>query len=138
MLLIQLSPSHSCKWEVCSSGGLAESQPISLPSLHGSESPSFPGIPPDNTVDNEFVVDVKPCEYRVVIGYLVDEFTPTWLTKCFIAESHIYTLFMGKVSTLSHLNQGVRITHFWTKQSKTLSIFYSHRLFHHTRTGCIL
>ena len=38
--------------------------------------------------------------------------------------SHICSGFIGKVSRLTHLqlNQGVRITHFWNKESKTLSM----------------
>ena len=39
----------------------------------------------------------------VVIGYKVDEFTYTWFVKWFVAHSHIYPGFMGKVSSLTHL-----------------------------------
>ena len=35
---------------------------------------------------------------------------------------HTFTLVSVMMSTLTHLNQGVRITPFWTKQSKTLSM----------------
>ena len=50
----------------------------------------------------ESVVDIKPGDSYVVIGYQVDEFTCTLLAECFIAQSHIYPGYMGKVSTLTH------------------------------------
>ena len=49
------------------------------------------------------MVGIIPVDTGVVIGYQVDEFTYTWSAECFIAWSHIYTSFMGKVSTLTHL-----------------------------------
>ena len=52
-------------------------------------------------VNAELVVDVKPCDFSVVIGYQVDEFTH----MCELSAS---------------LLQVVRITLLWTKQSKTL------------------
>ena len=49
------------------------------------------------------MVGVK-CNYSsVVIECQVNEFTHTWLAKCFVVKSHIYPGFMGKVSTLNHL-----------------------------------
>ena len=39
----------------------------------------------------------------VVIGYQVDEFTHAWSAEWFLAHSHIYPGFMGKVSSLTYL-----------------------------------
>ena len=51
-------------------GGLAESHPIPLPSLHDGEGSSFPGLVPlDNTVNSESVTGIKPGDSSVVIGY---------------------------------------------------------------------
>ena len=38
----------------------------------------------------------------MVIGYQVDEFTCTWSAEQFVANSHIYPGFTGKVSSLTH------------------------------------
>ena len=38
----------------------------------------------------------------MVIGYQVDEFTCTWSAEWFVAHSHIYPLFTGNVSLLTH------------------------------------
>ena len=56
---------------------------------------------------------------KVVIGYQVDEFTCTWFVAC----SHIYPGFTGKVSSLTHFpwNQGVRIMPFWIRLLLTLN-----------------
>ena len=48
------------------------------------------------------VVGIKPVDSGLVIGCQVDKFTCTWLVEHFIAWSHIYPGFMGKVSTLTH------------------------------------
>ena len=60
---------------------------------------------------------VKPGDSGVVIGYQVDEFTRTWSAEWFVACSHIYPGFTGKVSSLTHFppNQGVRIMPFWIR-----------------------
>ena len=56
-------------------GGLAESHSIPSPSIHVSEGYSFLGlILPDDTVDSESVVGMKPGDLGLVIGYQVDEF----------------------------------------------------------------
>ena len=47
------------------------------------------------------VVDVKLGDSGLVIGYKDKEFPCTWLAECFIAWSHIYPGFMGKVSVLT-------------------------------------
>ena len=62
-------------------------------------------------------VGVKPGDSGEVICYQVEEFTHTWLTEHFIAQSDIYPSFMGKVSTPTHflLSQGGRITPFLTQ-----------------------
>ena len=87
-----------------SSGGSAESQPIPLPSLNDGEGPSFPGlVQSDDTVNSESVMGIKHGDSSVVIGYQVDEFTHTWSAEGFVACSHIYPGFTGKVSSLTHL-----------------------------------
>ena len=53
-------------------------------------------------VDSESVMDIKPGDSGVVIGYQVDEFTCTWSTEQFVACSHIYPGFTGMVSSLTH------------------------------------
>ena len=45
---------------------------------------------------------VKPGDSGVLIGYKVDEFTHTWSVEQFVAHSHIYPGFTGKVSSLTH------------------------------------
>ena len=45
---------------------------------------------------------IKPGDSGVVMGYQVDEFTCTWSTEQFMGHSHIYTMFTGKVSSLTH------------------------------------
>ena len=80
-----------------------ESHLIPLPSLHDGERSSFPGlVPSDNTVDSESVMGIKPSDSCVVVGYQVDEFTHTWSAEQFVACSHIYPGFTGKVSSLTH------------------------------------
>ena len=84
-------------------GSLAESHPIHPPSPHGGEGYSFSGLlPSSDMVDSESVMDIKPGDSGVVIGYQVDEFTCTWSAEQFVAHSHIYPGFTGKVSSLSH------------------------------------
>ena len=48
------------------------------------------------------MVGMKPGDSNVVIRYQVDEFACTWLADHFVAWSHIYPGFMGKVSSLTH------------------------------------
>ena len=45
---------------------------------------------------------IKPGHSGVVIGYQVDEFTCTLSAEWFVAHSHIYPGFTGKVSSLTH------------------------------------
>ena len=40
----------------------------------------------------------------MVIGYQVDDFTHTWSAEHFVAHSHIYPVFTGKVSSLTHFS----------------------------------
>ena len=88
---------------VYSLGGSIESHLIPLPSLHDGEGSSFPGlVPSDYVVDPDSVMGVKPGDSSVVIGYQVDEFTCTWSAEQFVACSHIYPGFIGKVSSLTH------------------------------------
>ena len=84
-------------------GGSIESHLIPLPCLHDGEGSSFPGlVPSDDAVDPDSVMGIKPGDSGVVIGYQVDEFTCTWSTEQFVACSHIYPGFTGKVSSLTH------------------------------------
>ena len=66
---------------------------------------SFPGLVPSyDTVDSESVMDIKPGDFGVVIGYQADEFTCTWCAAWFVAHSHIYPRFTGKVSSLTNFS----------------------------------
>ena len=56
----------------------------------------------DDAVDSDSVMGIKPGDSGVVIGYQVDEFTHTWSAEWFVAHSHIYPGFTGKVSSLTH------------------------------------
>ena len=103
---------------VYSLGGSIESHLIPPPSLHAGEGSSFPGLVlSDDVVNPDSVMAVKPGDSGVVIGYQVDEFTRTWSAEWFVASSHIYPGFTGKVSSLTHFpwNQGVRIMPFWIR-----------------------
>ena len=89
--------------EVYILGGSIESHLIPLSSLHDGEGSSFPDlVPSDDAVHSDSVIDVKPGDSSVVIGYQVDEFTCTWSAEWFVAHSHIYPGFTGKVSSLTH------------------------------------
>ena len=88
---------------VYSLGGSIESHLIPLPSLCDGEGSSFPGlVPSDDAVNPDSVMGIKPGDSGVEIGYQVDEFTHTWSAKQFVACSHIYPGFTGKVSSLTH------------------------------------
>ena len=52
---------------------------------------------------------VKPGDSGVVIEYQVDEFTHTWSAEQFVAHSHIYSGFTGKVSSLTPLSSETRL-----------------------------
>ena len=83
---------------------MVDSHLILLPSLHGGEGSSFPGLVPSNdTVDSESTMGVKPGDSGVVMGYQIDEFTCTWSAEWFVSGSHIYSGFSGKVSSLTHI-----------------------------------
>ena len=95
MLLSLLFPSHPIY--MVGHTGLGAWQRVT-PSLHGGERSSFPGlVASDDTVDSESVMGIKPGDSGVVIGYQVDEFTCTWSAEWFVAHSHIYPGFTGKV-----------------------------------------
>ena len=84
-------------------GALAESHPITLPFLHGEEGSSFPGlVPSDDIVNSESAMGIKAGDSGMMIGYQVDEFTHTWSAEWFVACSHVYLGFTGKVSSLTH------------------------------------
>ena len=59
-------------------------------------------MPSDDAVDSESVMGIKPGDSSEVIGYQVDEITHTWSAEWFVACSHIYSGFTGKVSSLTH------------------------------------
>ena len=59
-------------------------------------------MPSDDAVDADSVLGIKPGDSSVVIGYQVGEFTHTWSAEQFVAHSHIYPGFTGKVSSLTH------------------------------------
>ena len=88
---------------VYSLGGSIVSHPIPPPSLHDGEGSSFPGlVPSDDAVNSDSVMGIKHGDSALVIGYQVDEFTHTWSAEWFVACSHIYPGFNGKVSSLTH------------------------------------
>ena len=58
----------------------------------------FPDLVPSDDAVNS-VMGIKPGDSSVVIGYQVDEFTCTWSAEQFVAQSHIYPGFTGKVSS---------------------------------------
>ena len=104
---VELSATHSAVPQpigrVYSLGASIESHPIPPPSLHDGEWSSFPGlVPSDDAVNSDSVVGIKPGDSGVLIGYQVDEFTCTWSAEQFVAHSHIYPGFTGKVSSLTH------------------------------------
>ena len=79
-------------------GGLSENHQIPLPSYLVGRGSSLPGlVPPNDIVDSECMVVVKPDDSGVVIEYQVDEFTCTWSAKYFFTHLHIYPGFTGKV-----------------------------------------
>ena len=83
-------------------GGLAESHPIPLSSLHCWEGSSFAGlVPSGDVVNSESGMGIKTGDSGVVIGYQVGEFTNTWSAEWFVAYSHIFHGFTGKVSSLT-------------------------------------
>ena len=103
---------------VYSLGGSIESHMIPPPSLHDGEGSSFPGlVPSGDVVDPDSVMAIKPGDSSVVIGYQVDEFTHTWSAERFVACSHIYPGFTGKVSSLTHfpLEPGCEDYAFWIR-----------------------
>ena len=88
---------------VYSLGSSIESHLIPPPSLCDGEGSSFPGlVPSDDVVDSDSVMGIKPGDSGLVIGYQVGEFTHTWSPQQFVAHSHIYPGFTGKVSSLTH------------------------------------
>ena len=88
-------------------GCSAESHTIPPPSLNDRERSSFPGlVPSDDVVNSKSVMGIKPGDSSVVNGYQVEEFTHTWSAEWFVAHSHIYPGFTGKVSSLTHFPLG--------------------------------
>ena len=59
-------------------------------------------MPSDDTVDSESVMGIKPGDSGVLIGYQVDDFIHTWSAEQFVACTHVYPGFTGKVSSLTH------------------------------------
>ena len=101
--LIQLFPNHPIYMVGHTALGAWQSHLIPLPSLHDGKGSSFPVlVPSDDMVNSESVMGIKPGDSGVVIGYQIDEFTCTWSTEQFVAHSHIYPGFTGKVLSLTH------------------------------------
>ena len=71
-------------------GDSIESHLIPPPSLH------------DGDGSSDSVMSIKPGDSSVVIGYHIDELTCTWFAEQFVAPSHIYPGFTGKVSSVTH------------------------------------
>ena len=84
-------------------GILADSHPIPQPFPSGREGSFFRFGSPNDMVNSESVVGMKPGDSNVVIWYQVDEFTRTFLAEHFAAHSHIYHGFTGKVSSRTHI-----------------------------------
>ena len=59
-------------------------------------------MPSDDVVNSDSVMGIKPGDFGAVIGYQVDEFTRTCSAEQFVAHSHIYPGFTGKVLLLTH------------------------------------
>ena len=59
-------------------------------------------FPSSDMVNFESVMGIKPGDCGVVIGYQVDEFTHTWSGEQYVAHSHIYPGFTGKLTSLTH------------------------------------
>ena len=52
-------------------------------------------------VSSESAIGIEPGDSAVMIGCQVDEFTHNWSAEWFVAHSHIYPGFTGKVSSLT-------------------------------------
>ena len=73
LLLNQLLPSQTIYMMGHTALGAWQGHPIPLPSLHGGEGSSFPGLVPSNDmVNSESVMGIKPGDSGVVIEYQVD------------------------------------------------------------------
>ena len=80
--------------------GLAERHLIPLPSFHGGEGSSFPGLIASNdTVTSASVLGIKSGDSCVVIGYQIDELTHTWSAKWFVAYP---TFILGSLVRCHH------------------------------------
>ena len=67
------------------------------------------------------MVGIQPGDSGVMTGYQVDGFTHTWSTEQFVAHSHVYPGFTGKVSSLYFpLALGCE-DYFWTNELQTLN-----------------
>ena len=66
-------------------------------------------MPSDDAVNSDSVMGIKPGDSGVVIGYQVDEFACTWSAEQFVAHSHIYPGFTGKVSSLTPFSPRTRV-----------------------------
>ena len=101
--------------------GLAESHPIPLSSLHGGRVLLLQVWVYPMTGSTINLMKIKPHDSGVAVGYQIDEFTHTWSAEWFVAHSPIYPGVMANVSTLSHLTEDVRFTHFYASQLQTLN-----------------
>ena len=99
MQLKQLSPSHSINKIEHTTLRAQQSHSFPLLYLDGREGSSFSGyVSPNDMVDSKSVVGVKPCDFVVVIGYQVDEFTHTLLVECFCSITNLSQVYRQGVN----------------------------------------
>ena len=102
MLFEQLPSSHviSMVRQTVLGVGQRVTKSLCLPYITGGS--YFQGfVPPNDMVDSESMVGIKPSDSSIVIRYQV-EFTHTWLGGHLLLD-HIYPEFMGNVSTLTNI-----------------------------------
>ena len=101
IMLLNCAPAIPLIWWIYSFGGSAVSHLMPLPSLHGRDGSSFPGLSAAD-VNSESVVGIQPGDSGMMTGNQVDELTHTWFSEQFVAHSHVYFGFIGKASSLNH------------------------------------
>ena len=102
MLLFQLSPSHSIHIMGHTAFGVLQSHLIPPLSSHGRRGLLFHlvlHLMTWSTLNLWWAWNLVTC---VMTGNQIDEFTPILLAEPFVAQSHIYHGFMGKMSKLTH------------------------------------
>ena len=97
-------------------------QSLHLPSLWGGFFFSS-CVPLSDIINSKSVVGIKPGDSGVIGHHVMNLLTPSWWSALLL--DHTFTLVLQarcQCYLTSHLKQGVRITPFWTIQSKTLSM----------------